>query len=163
MARKACFEGQGGLETSIFIKFAISVTLGLHIRQSRYVISSKNEFTWTSRHVYPMQNLMLGPVKIPPSKVNLGILHNFEKTTLKCTKRSDIWEGRTRGRGGNRNKRPETETKGPKQKQKHTKQKQKHPKQKQKHPKQKQKTRFGNGPFSFRLFLRPLPPGKERF
>ena len=95
LARKACFERQGGLETSIFRKFEIFVTLGLHVGQSGYAKSSKNGFTWTSRQVYPIQNLILGPVKIPPSKMNLGILHNFGKTTLKCTKRSDIWEGRT--------------------------------------------------------------------
>ena len=95
MARKACFKGQGDLDTSIFIKFEISVTLGLHIRQSGYVISLKNEFTWTSRHVYPMQNLMLGPVKMLPSKTTVGILHNFGKPTLKCTNSLLIFEGPT--------------------------------------------------------------------
>ena len=37
MAREACFEGRGGWETLIFIKFEISVTLGLHVGQLRLI------------------------------------------------------------------------------------------------------------------------------
>ena len=77
------------------MKFQIFATLGLQVGQSGYAKSSKNEFTWTSRQVYPIQNLILGPVKIPTSKMTVGILHNFRKPTLKCINSLLIFEGPT--------------------------------------------------------------------
>ena len=76
----------------IFMIFQILVTSGTQGGHLPLTGKSSYEFQMGWEYAQTIDLLMLDPGKIPPSKMNLGIFHNLEKTTPHLTKTSIILE-----------------------------------------------------------------------